>query len=70
MATTTQDIEKYMGHFEFRSTYRTDNHELSMMLRNNLRSENHGAVQLDWTFPIWRGLSGHAQVLQWVLVRA
>jgi len=55
------DIEKYMGHFEFRSTYRTDNHELSMMLRNNLRSENHGAVQLDWTFPIWRGLSGHAQ---------
>lgn len=55
------DIEKYLGHFEFRTTYRTDNHELSMMVRNNLRSENFGAVQLDWTFPIWRGLKGHAQ---------
>ena len=41
--------------------FRTGNHELSMTLLNNLRSENHGAVQLDWTFPIWRGLSGHAQ---------
>ena len=55
------DNEKYKGHFEFSSINRTDNHELSMMLRNNLRSENHGGVQLDWTFPIWRGLSGHAQ---------
>lgn len=55
------DIEKFMGHFEFRTTYRNDNHEVTMMLRNNLRSENRGAVQLDWTFPIWRGLKGHAQ---------
>lgn len=55
------DIEKYMGHFEFRTTYRSENHEVTMMLRNNLRSENRGAVQLDWTFPIWRGLKGHAQ---------
>lgn len=55
------DIEQFLGHFEFETTYRTDNHEFTMLLRNNLRSENRGAVQLDWTFPIWRGLKGHAQ---------
>ena len=55
------DIEKFLGHFEFTSTYRRENHEVSLMLRNNLRSENRGAVQIDWTFPIWRGLKGHAQ---------
>ena len=55
------DIEAFLGHFEFTSTYRREDHEISLMLRNNLRSENRGAVQLDWTFPIWRGLKGHAQ---------
>lgn len=55
------DIERYLGHFEFRSIYRSQQHEVTMMIRNNLRSENLGAVQLDWTFPIWRGLKGHAQ---------
>jgi phospholipase A1 len=56
-----RDIEGFLGHFEFTSTYRRENHEISLMLRNNLRSENRGAVQLDWTFPIWRDLKGHAQ---------
>ncbi len=23
------------------------------MIRNNLRSGNRGALQLDWTFPVW-----------------
>lgn len=55
------DIEQYMGHFEFSTIYRNDNHEITMLIRNNLRSNNRGAVQLDWTFPIWRGLKGHAQ---------
>lgn len=55
------DIEQYLGHFEFSTVYRNDNHEITMLIRNNLRSENRGAIQLDWTFPIWRGLKGHAQ---------
>ena len=55
------DIEQYMGHFEFSTIYHRDDHEITMLIRNNLRSENRGAVQLDWTFPIWRGLKGHAQ---------
>lgn len=55
------DIEQFLGHFEFSSIYRSDNHEVTMLLRNNLRSRSRGAIQLDWTFPIWRGLKGHAQ---------
>ncbi len=55
------DIEKYMGHFEFTTSWRSRDHELSLMLRNNLRSENRGAVQLDWTFPFLPGVRGHAQ---------
>ncbi len=55
------DIEKYMGHFEFTTVYKRGNQEFSFMLRNNLRDENKGAVQLDWTFPLWRRLRGYAQ---------
>lgn len=55
------DIEKFMGHFELSTAYRRNEHELTVLVRNNLRSDNRGAIQLDWTFPIWRGLKGHAQ---------
>ncbi|MEQ8485159.1 MAG: phospholipase A [Pseudomonadales bacterium] len=55
------DIEKYLGHFEFNTIYRRWDHEFGLMLRNNLRSDNRGAVQLDWTFPLWGGLRGYAQ---------
>jgi phospholipase A1 len=55
------DIEKYLGHFEFTTLYRRGDHEWSLMLRNNLRSDNKGAVQLEWAFPLWRGVRGYAQ---------
>ncbi|MEE4186131.1 MAG: phospholipase A [Gammaproteobacteria bacterium] len=55
------DIEKFMGHFEFRTLYRRKDNEFGVMLRNNLRSSNKGAVQLDWTFPLWRSVRGYAQ---------
>ena len=55
------DIEKFMGHFEFTTLYRSGRQEVGLMLRNNLRSNNKGAVQLDWTFPMWRGIRGYAR---------
>lgn len=55
------DISKYMGHFEAAMVYRDEGHELSVLLRNNFRSENKGAIQLGWTFPFWRGMRGYAQ---------
>ena len=55
------DIEKYLGNFEFSSTYRRVDQEFSLMLRNNLRSENRGAVQLEWTFPMYKRLRGYVE---------
>ena len=56
------DIEDYMGNFEFVTAYRSNHHEYSMMLRNNLDADdNKGAIQLDWTFPLHKRLRGYAQ---------
>jgi phospholipase A1 len=56
------DIEDYMGNFEFEVAYRKYDQEVSLMLRNNLDSEdNHGAIQVDWTFPLQRRFRGYVQ---------
>ncbi len=55
------DIHKYMGYFEFSGVYRHGNHEFSFLARNNLNSDNRGAIQLDWSFPLWGRLRGYAQ---------
>lgn len=55
------DIEDYMGHFEFTTVYRRGAQEWSLMLRNNFDDDNYGAVQLDWTFPLWGNVRGYAQ---------
>lgn len=46
------DIEKFMGSFELSSAYKRNNDIYSILLRNNLRSENKGAIELGWSFPI------------------
>jgi phospholipase A1 len=46
------DIEKYLGHFEWMGAYQWHNRTLSLMLRNNMRSDNKGAIELGWSFPI------------------
>ncbi|NOU51138.1 phospholipase A [Pseudoalteromonas sp. JBTF-M23] len=55
------DIYKYMGYFELSGVYRYEEHEFGFMTRNNLNSDNKGAIQLDWSFPIWGRLRGYAQ---------
>ncbi len=55
------DIEKYMGHFELSTIYSWDDQNFSFMLRNNLRSSNKGAIQLDWTFPLGKRFKGYLQ---------
>ena len=55
------DIEKYLGHFEFATAYRRGDYEFTAMLRNNLRSENRGAFQIDWTFPLLKNVRGYVQ---------
>jgi len=55
------DIDKYMGHFELASVYRWNEQNISLMLRNNLRSTNRGAFQLDWSFPMGSRFKGYVQ---------
>lgn len=47
-----RDIEFSLGHFEWMGFYHWQNQTLSVMLRNNLRSDNRGAVEVGWSFPI------------------
>lgn len=55
------DIGKYMGNFEFSSVYKWEQQTFGVMLRNNLRADNRGALQLDWTFPLGKRFKGYAQ---------
>ena len=55
------DIGDYMGNFEFTTVYKREHHEFSLMLRNNLSSDNKGAIQIEWTFPLLKNLRGYAQ---------
>ncbi|MCC5795708.1 MAG: phospholipase A [Methylophaga sp.] len=55
------DIERYMGNFELGALYKMGNHSLDLMLRNNLRGNNKGAVQLGWSFPLFRNFRGYMQ---------
>jgi phospholipase A1 len=48
------DIEKYMGNFELSGAYQRKKDIFSVMLRNNLRSNNKGAIELGWSFPLSR----------------
>lgn len=55
------DIEFYMGHFELQLLQQRGQDTIGIIWRNNLRSENRGAVQIDWTFPIGKRLEGYVQ---------
>ncbi len=46
------DLSGYMGYGELWGTLYWKNQRFAVMLRNNLRSENKGAVQLDWSIPL------------------
>ncbi len=56
------DIEDYLGNFELRALQLYREHSFGIMLRNNLQSDNRGAVQLDYTFPIKDRLNGYVQI--------
>ncbi len=57
------DIEDYLGNFEFYAIKEWGSQTLGLMFRNNLRfdEKNHGAVQLDYTFPMFKQLRGYVQ---------
>ena len=55
------NIEKYVGYGEVYTFYRWREHLFSGMFRNNLRSDNKGAIQVDWSFPLRGKLKGYVQ---------
>ncbi len=58
------DIEDYVGRGDAMLTYSNGGHEFTVLGRHSLRGgdKSHGALQLDWGFPINRQLRGHLQV--------
>jgi phospholipase A1 len=58
------DILDYMGYGELRAFYKSNRHMFGLLLRNNFDfSENRGALQLDWSFPLMKDerLKGYVQ---------
>ena len=56
------DIERFMGNFELSVSRPFRNHVAEITLRNNLRSENRGAVRANYSFPLNRRFKGLVQV--------
>lgn len=56
------DIEDYMGNFELGVVYKHEAHSFEAIVRNNLKSsDNYGALQLGWSFPLTDRLRGYVQ---------
>jgi phospholipase A1 len=55
------DIVDYMGHGDLQLVYRKGRNAYSLLLRNNFSSDNHGAMKLDWNFPLYGRLKGYVQ---------
>jgi phospholipase A1 len=55
------NIEKYVGYGDIYTLYKWREHLFSGLFHNNLRSENKGSIQLDWTFPLRGKLKGYVQ---------
>jgi phospholipase A1 len=55
-------MERFLGYGQVNVHYFRDGHLVGCFLRNNLRARgNKGAVQLEWSFPLTRFVSGYLQ---------
>jgi len=59
------DIESYLGYGELWGYYFWKNQRFGAMVRNNFNfDDNHGALQLEWAFPLMDRVSGYIQFFQ------
>lgn len=55
-------LTHYMGHGELWAYYFINRHRLGIMARDNLNfRENRGAVQVEWSFPMFAMIAGYVQ---------
>lgn len=56
------DIDAYLGYGDVQLFYFWGEHRFGLQLRNNLRlDDNRGSLQVDWSFPLIRRVSGYVQ---------
>lgn len=56
------NIEKYMGYGELGAVWKlSGGQNFDILLRNNLRSDNKGAIQLGWSYPVNKHLRGYIE---------
>ncbi len=56
------NIERYLGNFELSLFHQLEKHSFGFNLRNNLRADNKGSIQADYTYPIGRSFRGYLQL--------
>ena len=56
------DITKYMGWFELSAAYKQEDATWRMLVRNNLRSDNKGAVRLSYSRPFNKHIRLYAEL--------
>jgi phospholipase A1 len=49
-------IERYYGQMEIGGAWMRGTNLYSFAIRNNLRSDNRGAIELSWSFPVYRSI--------------
>ena len=56
------DIHKYLGYGQLSLIYKlSDNNNLDIAFRNNLRKNNKGSIEVGWSFPLAKTLKGYVQ---------
>jgi phospholipase A1 len=56
------DIDDYYGYFELRGFRRYGDSAVSLMLRNNLLSDNYGAIELGYSYPFAKTKRAYVQL--------